>query len=156
MIVLGECSNCGAGLTHCSECHTMRRVDQTLFGVGVGNCWPACLATITGIPLENIPNFCQLYAEDRWYLKAVEWLRPLGLAPWSTLIDEGKDVPSWISNQFAEIPWIATGRTPRGNHSCVYIGGHLYHDPNPCRAGLDDIIDGTFFLSTQVRPTAWK
>src|SRR5687768_10683453 len=73
MIVLGECSNCGAGITHCDECHVMRPVDQTLFGVGVGNCFPACVSTITGIPLADIPNFCALYAGPDWYAHFQRW-----------------------------------------------------------------------------------
>lgn len=151
MIVLGECSNCGAGITHCDQCTVMKPVDQTLFGVGVGNCLPACVATITGISLDTIPNFCALYEGPKWYAHFIRWCRTLGLAPWSVTMD---GIPSFIWEAFPDIPWIACGHTPRGLHCCVYIGGSLYHDPNPCREGLSDVIDGTFFLSTQVRPTA--
>lgn len=152
MIVIGECSNCGSGLTHCDECHVMRPVDQTLFGVGVGNCFPACVATITGIPLADIPNFCELYPGPEWYGHLIRWCRTLGLAPW-TVPMEG-EVHSYFIEHYPDIPWIACGHTSRGLHCCVYIGGSLYHDPNPCREGLSDVIDGTFFLSTRIRSTA--
>lgn len=130
----------------------MIKVDQTTFGTGIGNCLPACVATITGIPLGEIPNFCNIYPEGKWYQKFIEWLRPLGLAPWSVQLDGA--VPDFIGEAFPDIPWIACGHTPRGLHCCVYIGRNLYHDPNPCREGLQDVIDGTFFLSTQIRSTA--
>lgn len=129
----------------------MIKVDQTTFGLGKGNCFPACVSTLTGIPLHRIPNFCELYAED-WYLRFVRWCRPLGLAPWSITL-EG-ELPDFIQQAFPDIPWIACGNTDRGLHCCVYVGNSLYHDPNPCRDGLKDVIDGTYFLSTQIRPTA--
>lgn len=131
----------------------MIKVDQTLFGNGKGNCLPACIATITGIPLDTIPNFCVLYASNQWYFEMIKWLRPYGLAPWSATLDID-DVKGWVSKQFPDIPWIATGHTARGNHSCVFVGGGFYHDPNPCRDGLLDVIDGTFFLSKQVQTLA--
>jgi len=127
----------------------MIKVDQTTFGEGKGNCFPACFATITGHPLETIPNFCELYAGPDWYAHFIRWCRPLGLAPWTVTL-EG-EIPKFIGEQFADIPWIACGHTPRGLHCCVYIGRNLYHDPNPCREGLQDVIDGTFFLSTQLQ-----
>jgi hypothetical protein len=130
----------------------MIKVDQTLFGVGKGNCLPACISTITGYPLVQIPNFCALYPGPEWYDRFVPWCRPLGLAPWTVAMTG--EVPEFVAHGFQDIPWIACGHTSRGLHCCVYIGGSLYHDPNPCREGLQDVIDGTFFLSREIRLTA--
>lgn len=127
----------------------MKKVDQTTFGVGEGNCLPACVATITGIPLEEIPNFCCLYEGHEWYEHFTAWLRPLGLVPMCFLVKPSS--LDHVKEHYAGIPWIASGPTERGDHCCVYVGDTLYHDPNPCRDGLLKVDDGIFFLSKHLR-----
>lgn len=129
------------------------KVDQTLFGHGVGNCWPACIATITGIPLEEIPNFCVLYG-DQHGAEALKWLRPRGFALWEVPM-KGDDL-TWVGKLVPDVPWIATGRNVNSvMHCCVYIGTKLWHDPNPTRErlsqGLMEVEWGTFFLKTRYR-----
>lgn len=138
----------------------MIKVDQTTFGAGEGNCLTACISTITGIPLAQIPHFCKLYPDGTWYHEMIRWLRPLGLAPWSVTLDG--DIPQWFDEQLPDIPWIATGPCLRDQvypnlmHCCVYIGNQLFHDPHPCRAGLINVVDGTYFLSRDVFKTVVK
>lgn len=54
----------------------MTYVNQTLYGIGRGNCLPACVASLTGIPLADIPHFV-LEHED-WLQPLYTWLRERG------------------------------------------------------------------------------
>lgn len=137
--------------------YDIHRVDQTLFGQGVGNCFPACIATITGAQLAEIPNFSVLYPNGGDFFKPFQrWCVDHGLAPWYVSFGDDPDM-GWVCNGFPFIPWIAGGKNHAGDdHCCVYIGGALWHDPNPrsrqaSKAGLTKLEDGIFFLKSQYR-----
>jgi hypothetical protein len=128
----------------------MRPVDQTLFGEGRGNCHAACAATILELRLDVVPNFCANYP-DSWYSVFAKWLHLRGLAP-LTQEFPGDQEPfmAWASKCAPNIPWIAGGPTDRGMHCVVYIGTHMFHDPNPNhgRKGLDAVDSATYLLSS--------
>ena len=52
----------------------MRPVMQTTYGDPGGNCFEACIASITGIELERIPHFLG----EGWFEDYVAWLRHAG------------------------------------------------------------------------------
>lgn len=118
----------------------MPLVDQDKFGALVGNCFPACVASILGIPLETIPNFCALanfesLPDSEWFEAFIWWCNTLG---WSyikldcsyTYLAEGQVV-------------ILTGKSPRGEFNHCVVGvfdGESFvvaHDPHSSRQGLD-------------------
>jgi hypothetical protein len=104
-----------------------RPVRQSRFGDPDGNCFEACIATITGIPLEDIPHFLS----DDWYAEYRVWLRAKG---WNLIW--------WDAGAGAEPPGIAiaSGTSERGlPHSVVYRDGVLTHDPHPSDAGLSEL-----------------
>lgn len=128
----------------------MKPVDQTVYGVGTGNCFAACVASILAIELDYVPNFCALYTDDTWYNEFIKWTHARGLAPLTQMFPGDPDnFMSWVRKCAPRIPWIAGGPTERGMHCCVYIGDQLAHDPNPLhgRNGLDDVEQATFLLT---------
>lgn len=115
----------------------MSRRDQTRVGDGIGNCWQACLATLTGAQLEEVPDPRAVDLDTPWdaeFRQVADWLLGrFGLA--IVRIRPGPDgpAPGWPDSGY----WIACGPNPDGaEHSCVYRGQRLWHDPNPSRAGL--------------------
>ena len=107
----------------------MTPVDQTKFsGPGsVGNCFPACVASITGIPLDEIPNFCE--RPEEWFADAMAWC---ALRGWALSPENDDELPDGK-------PCIASGPGPRGKrHSVVWMDGKMIHDSHPSRAGLVD------------------
>lgn len=124
----------------------MKPVDQTLFDVG--NCLSACIATITGIPIGEIPHFCAEH--ENWYPRFAEWMQDRGFAPLSLAFDADTlaDHLEWARKCGCQAAWIAGGSTERGRHFVVYLGDQLFHDPNPNygRSGLTTIQDATFLL----------
>jgi hypothetical protein len=109
---------------------------QTIFGNGKGNCFAACIASLIGTPLAEVPNFC---LSESWLGDSIDWLRERGWG--ATFIYHQKpdhnapvDCLLWSS-----LPLIATGRSPRGewNH-CVVVdsAGKLVHDPHPDNTGI--------------------
>lgn len=115
--------------------------DQTTFGgpgspiEERGNCYSACVASILGLPLENVPNFCAI--DDDWFVKANEWLHEnCGVV---VLSFSGEDPLVNHQQEYGEsVVYIATGRSPRGDwhHSVLWKNGCVLHDPHPSRAGI--------------------
>lgn len=136
----------------------MRRVDQTEFGVGKGNCFAACVATILGLDIESVPNFCGEHEDDKWYMEFVNWLAVRGLAPLTQQFPGDPDsFMAWVMKCAPKVPWIAGGPTDRGLHCCVYVGDKLFHDPNPNfgRQGLQTVDDATFLLCSKFVMVGW-
>ena len=113
-----------------------RKVMQTEFGVD-GNCQSACIATITGIPLDAIPNFTKLGKTDLQRRQAMcEWLWAHG---WGivTFVASDTEIRRWYPGFV-----IAGGESARGiYHGVVYKDGELWHDPHPDGTGLTKVED---------------
>jgi len=116
-----------------------------LFGVGQGNCFAACVACFLEIPVSEIPNFCVIYGEP-WFERFVEWCGNRGWRSAYLLV--GIDWARLHLRQ--DVFWIASGLCPpRKNgeqalHCCVYQYDKLWHDPNPERSGLVEVVDCIF------------
>jgi hypothetical protein len=126
-------------------------VIQTKFGKGEGNCWASCIAAITGIPLEQVPNFC---LNESWLTDTIDWLkaRNFGVCYVDSKVD-GQDMPE-ETRLYANVPFIATGRSPRGDwyHCCVYGPGTLLHDPHPNGGGIMEPIRDALFIFPMFSP----
>lgn len=128
---------------------TMKIIDQDIFGDKLGNCFPACLATLLGLPLSEVPNFCTEHEITPWFPALIEWLKPRGYAPMANEFPGDPDpFLQWVETCAPNIPWIANGKSPRGEfqHSVVYIGSKMFHDPHPSRQGIEDVQGAIFLL----------
>lgn len=121
----------------------MKPVDQTIFGVPDGNCFAACVASLMGLALEDVPNFC---SHKDWFERLRVWLAPRGFVPIAFEPSDAcgtDDLFDHVGDAFA----IVGGRAARGHlHACVYRGGRLVHDPHPSRAGLLSVKDVIVFV----------
>lgn len=123
-------------------------VDQTTFGKGTGNCWVACVASITQMTLSELKDLQREYLiyANAWYRQedggddiTLEersgYVRELAKLGWAEVYLERHGVP-----MFPVSTAIASGPGPRGcDHSVVYFSGKLEHDPHPDRAGLLEV-----------------
>jgi hypothetical protein len=102
------------------------KVLQTEFGE-LGNCQSACLATLLGLPIDQVPNWTALttFSDNEKYRAMQQWLRERG----------------WHLFTVNAIPQhgycIAGGKAARGlYHAVIYKDGAPWHDPMPGGGGL--------------------
>lgn len=121
----------------------MKPVTQTIFGDRVGNCFPACIASLLEVPLENLainPD------EQTWLETTQEALKPHGLFYLEVRLDVAVNYPMYAMKDRL---CVMTGKSPRGDfwHSVVARIGHndadntviyeLVHDPHPSGRGIE-------------------
>lgn len=120
----------------------MNKLDQTIFGEDHGDCFRTCVACILELPLDAVPNFCDvdLYPGDdgEWFVALDEWLQMFNLSA-ICLSHDGTFAPRGFA--------ILSGGSPRGdfNHSVVAHNGEMVWDPHPSRGGLRDHLDWIVF-----------
>lgn len=109
---------------------------QTVIGKR-GNCWQAALASLLGLPLDEVPDFVNdPVSRPMWLEKSREFVQRRGhrlehLAPAFPVPDAGPVV-------------IAVGPSPRLEHASHAVlvsalDGTLVHDPHPDGTGLGEI-----------------
>lgn len=101
-------------------------------GIGNGNCFAACLASLLDVPLWMVPPFEQMFGRDDWRSRANEWL---GYFFCLQLVRTG-------GHDAAAMPtfYIANGLSRRGvYHSTIYSAGKLVHDPHFSEGGIDAV-----------------
>ncbi len=110
----------------------MRRVEQTIFGDGKGNCFAACIASILDLSIEEVPNFVDLGPIKSWFLAVNDWL-----------VETRRHFYLHLETKAAGngIGWgyhVMNGMGPRGvMHSVVGFGDvGMVWDPHPSHAGL--------------------
>lgn len=113
-----------------------QRIDQTEFGE-LGNCQSACLATLLGVRIEDVPNWTAMPCSDNQkYERMKAWLRERGW--WLLTVVPWQGIP-WPPR---EGYYIAGGVSPRGvRHAVIFKDGKLWHDPHPERGGIADVQD---------------
>jgi hypothetical protein len=108
----------------------MKPVDQNKLnipGEQKGNCQQAAVASILGLPLDQVPNFND--QPEGFWPSYYRFLRKLGLV----------DV-QLPANYAPPCFYLAYGPSPRGvSHAVVYREGYLAHDPHPSRAGILEV-----------------
>lgn len=110
----------------------MKKVYQTLFADGEGNCFQAALASVLELDLEEVPHFC-LNGGSEWYDRLLEWLRSFGLS--AVHIQATTELLE--SANFEGCFYIVSGKSPRGvEHSTVYRGKKCIHDPFKGSSGV--------------------
>lgn len=107
-------------------------------GIGNGNCFAACLASLLEIPLWMVPPFDQMFGRNDWRPRVDEWLKRLFNLE---LVDTS-------GHQHDQLPefYIASGKSARGvKHSVIYSGGKLVHDPHFSDSGVE-FVEWTWHL----------
>lgn len=102
-------------------------------GIGNGNCFAACLASLLDLPLWMVPPFEQMFGRgDDFAKRRSEWLNQMfGLRLVRTNGHEIDKLPPF---------YIASGPSVRGvHHSVIYREGALEHDPHPAQSGIMDV-----------------
>lgn len=129
----------------------MKPVDQTLFGSFSaprnerGNCYPACIASILEIKIDDVPHFYAMHEErdpddpDRDYRSIVDFMksRQLCVATYNWPLH-----PLHVRGLVGQHV-IVTGSSPRlenCDHAVIGLitedGWRLEHDPHPSRDGI--------------------
>ena len=106
---------------------------QTIFHLdeeGInGNCFPACIAAITGKSINEIPEF-QNMAPDKWGLAFIDYIHSIGWIFHGCPNFDELNESDWI-----EFPFLIVGGTsPRGilrGHAVIYHKGKPFWDPHP-------------------------
>lgn len=133
----------------------MKPVNQTLFGDTdgklKGNCFPACLASILELPLEEIPHFYEGCEVDDFLanLKSLAKIEEfLNKQKYSYCVhfcedfDSEEEFLKFIQTQ-TDSYWIAVGlplmESDGEHHAVVYKNNKLLHDPHPPGLGLRSV-----------------
>lgn len=115
-------------------------VYQTRFGERTsnetkgGNCFQAAVASLFELPLEEVPDFCNIYPiyTCQWYTAYREWLRKRGFSVITLDYEITKD-----KSAFEDCFLIVSGKNKNGvMHSVIYRNGVLIHNPNPNCTGI--------------------
>lgn len=119
----------------------MKPVDQTRFGVPIGNCFTASLASILEVGVEDLQEFEDLYRA--WAVEHYE--TNASTLDWDSvqagLRSRGVRIVYWDAADVAPKGYsIAGGTSGTGlPHACVALDGRVVHDPSPNRSGLDRV-----------------
>ncbi len=119
-------------------------IDQTNTSTTSGNCHQASLASILELPLDEVPDFCNLYDDDNWAKEEKIWLKAK-FNMWSLTL-WAKDF-KFKEDKIPDTYHLISGKSPRDvMHSCVGLSGEIIHDPHPSKKGLVKIEYFDFFI----------
>lgn len=104
-----------------------------------GNCYAACISSLTGIPFKDLRATGQEIAEfgsSALYARMLTLLTERG---WQRQRQKG-EAPQGFA--------VAVGRSPRGpwNHAVIVCDGEFYHDPHPSNLFLPSVESYHVFL----------
>lgn len=135
------------------------KVMQTKFGNDNGNCLTACLASLTGIPIEKLPD---LYSHSgiEWWDTLYAWCveNNYGLM----LIKEGEQNRMLVLNQYGI--GVAKLKNIEVRHAVIlkytlnakgnkwYWDAEVWHDPNPTKYEIEKIEEHIFINNWNTRP----
>ncbi|MDV7194776.1 hypothetical protein [Mycolicibacterium fortuitum] len=114
----------------------------------VGDCWRACIASVTGCPIAEVPHFVQDHGGE-WFEATNAWLAErYGERFWYYVGEEVARAENRAGETTREYV-LLDGKSPRGDWYHVVVAdavtGQMVHDPHPSRAGLASIT-GVFAL----------
>lgn len=115
---------------------------QTKYGLGRGNCFAACVASLLNMLIEDVPNIetlyeCSLDSEHEFWVGVMDkWLTNKGYTwrPCPEAVSFHKTSPmTKDAISMVNKPYIAIGyMTPNSTevHACLYMNGSILHNPN--------------------------
>ena len=105
-----------------------QRVYQTKFyngQPGSGNCTEAAVATLLGLPLDQVPTFYTGESGSQ-HLNMERFFN-----------ERGYELEVCSANISPECMYLVSGKSSRGcSHMVVYYDGQLLHDPHPSGEGV--------------------
>ena len=113
----------------------MKGVHQTAHAPPDGNCFEACLATVLGIELEDVPHFG---SDGDWWERVRDLLASWGLGVFEFDCERWGD---WRPTGY----WIGTIDVGTHHHSLVYRDEELVWQPDH-RWSIEDTLAGGFKL----------
>ncbi len=126
-------------------------VFQTDMTFNTGNCGEACVASILGVRLEDIPmlHHPEDTVDGEYYCSNLRnFLRKFNMTYVDLRFNKGHNPEDFFKNCWV----IATGPSPRATkewhrHAVVWRNGKIVHDPHPSGDGLKTIdLYGVFIL----------
>jgi hypothetical protein len=116
--------------------------DQTIFEDGRGNCLAACVASVLGLPISDVPNFAEL----DYFEGLRKWLSERGLFSVEIRFSKADHCASAYFG-YQDCLAVMWGDSPRHDasgkrkqHAVVGqtngYGMKVVHDPHPSREGL--------------------
>jgi hypothetical protein len=106
-----------------------------LYGIH-GNCFPACIASLMELKLEDVPATQSM--GSNWFSVLFYFLDERGYE----FLGTGKKENALTYDSGVEGFYIVNGSSPRGirrGHSVIFKNGKLVHDPHPEGGGVIDI-----------------
>ena len=123
----------------------MKPIYQTEFGK-YGNCYSACLASITEIDLDSIPNFTIYCDKSKWFEAVRKWTRYYLRCDMLCVSFRRSDKDLKLHGY-----WIASGPTCSDTfHSVVMLDDSMVHDPDPYNMGIISIYTGDVLVPIDI------
>lgn len=125
----------------------MKPVMQTIMTKGMGNCFPACIASILELNLDDVPNFYHEYGASG-FEEACSWMQKKYNLSIAYIRKFEKDATIF---SLGSAYLIGSGLSPRGLcHSVVFQcltkdngdnkeGFRMVHDPHPDGGGIESV-----------------
>lgn len=102
----------------------MKKVFQTRYGKGNGNCFQAAIASILELPFEEVPDFCNQYTNQKYYDEFVKWLNTKGYSAIPLMYETTLE---YLKGCY----YLASGINDNGIRHCViFKDGKQIHNPN--------------------------
>lgn len=121
---------------------------QTRFGTE-GNCFAACLATVMGFTLDDVP---ELFADTPAEMadRARKWLHSVGWDIWPIPIGAWPEYSDFLCPDHTVVLQGPSNLGPGWGHCVVFRNGEIVHnpDPNGSRPPLFDTLWLVFPLNT--------
>lgn len=110
-------------------------VQQTRTGSN-GNCFEASIASLLGLPIEQVPDLGAYEDNGLWMEKLNEWLAQKGLSYFESRIARNELDDFFIDKDFYHVLIGPTERSKRILHAVVGRKGKMVHDPHPDNIGV--------------------
>ena len=129
----------------------IRPIYQTIIDPERGDCERACVASLLGLPIGDVPNFADPEVRCRFDMWLPEWLRARGYGVIEPKTASGADGYSWLGlERLVAIATVPSQRFPGGKHAIlvgwrahpVHDGAlecYVVHDPNPGNAPYEHV-----------------
>lgn len=101
-----------------------------------GDCYRASVASLLGLPLEEVPHFYRKGNEERAMEEFSDWLRERGYV--FVDIMRGENLPAYLKGTFHLLSG-PSPRFPQYWHCVLGYEGEIYHDPHPEGGSLGGI-----------------